>query len=191
MISRNDFEGLQQNKYILLQLFITILENCFMNIEVGKIVNTHGLKGEIKLVSWCDFPEMFECFPEIVVNDKNFEIEYVKYHKDSVVLKLEGVDSIDTAEELKNMVAKADRKYFDLPEGRYFIADLIGLKVVCNDRTIGNIREIIPTGSSSVYAVRRDGMSDLLVPANDTTVIETNLEKGYVKMIIPEGLEEI
>lgn len=162
-----------------------------MNIEVGKIVNTHGLKGEVKLISWCDFPEMFECFPEINVNGKKFEIEYVKYHKDSVILKLSGVDSIDAAEELKNSVAFADRKYFDLPEGRYFIADLIGLKVFCGDDEIGTIREVIPTGASSVYAVKRSGMSDLLIPANETTVIETNLEKGYVKMIIPEGLEEI
>ena len=162
-----------------------------MNIEVGKIVNTHGLKGEVKLVSWCDFPEMFECFPEIDVNGKSFEIEYVKYHKESVILKLEGVDSIDAAEGLKNQVAKADRKYFDLPEGRYFIADLIGLEVICGERTVGSIREVIPTGSSSVYAVRRDGMSDLLIPANETTVIETNIDAGYVKMVIPEGLEEL
>lgn len=163
----------------------------FMNIEVGKIVNTHGLKGEIKLVSWCDFPEMFDCFPDISVNGKKYDVDYVKYHKDSVILKLSGVDSIDAAEELKNTVAFADREYFDLPEDRYFIADLIGLSVFCDGEKIGEIKEVIPTGSTGVYAVSRKGKQELLIPANETTIIETNINEGYVKMRIPEGLEEI
>lgn len=162
-----------------------------MNIEVGKIVNTHGLKGEVKLVSWCDFPEMFELFPIITVCGNDYGIEYVKYHKESVILKLSGVDSIDCAENLKNSVVYTDRKYFELPEGRFFIADLIGLSVISENEKIGIIKEIIPTGSSSVYVVKRENRNDILIPANETTVVETNPDEGYVKMIIPEGLEEL
>ena len=94
-------------------------------IEVGKIVNTHGLKGDIKVVSWCDYPEIFEDFSKVFYKDIPYEIQNVRYHKGSVILKLAGVDSIDDAERMKNNVITALRSEFNLPEGKFFLADRI------------------------------------------------------------------
>ncbi len=160
-------------------------------IEAGKIVNTHGLRGEVKIVSWCDYPQVFEQFSAVYLKDIEYKIENVKYHKESVILKLSGVDSIDDAEKLKNTVVFALREDFGLSEGEFFIADIIGLKVISEGVGIGFIKDVIQTGANDVYVISRNGKKDLLFPANPETVIENNIESGYIKIIIPEGLEEI
>ena len=160
-------------------------------IEVGKIVNTHGLHGEVKLVSWCDYPEIFEGFSNIYIEDVAFKIERVRYHKESVIAKLSGVESIDEAERLKNSVVSASRDEFDLPDGTYFIADIIGLKVRCYNKEIGIISDVLQTGANDVYVIKRAGQKDLLFPATPETLVNTDLSAGVVEVIIPEGLDEI
>lgn len=160
-------------------------------IEVGKIVNTHGLKGDVKLVSWCDYPEVFEDFSKIYDGDTAYEIENVKYHKGSVILKLSGVDSIETAERMKNRVVTALRSEFNLPEGKFFLVDIIGLKVVSDNIEIGFVSDVIQTGANDVYVIKRKGQKDLLFPATPETVLVTDIESGYIEVIIPEGLDEI
>ena len=160
-------------------------------IEIGKIVNTHGLRGEVKVVSWCDYPEMFEEFPKIIIGDKVYDVENVKYHKESVILKLSDVDSIDFAEKLKNSVITTYRDYFSLPDGTYFISDIIGLSVIVDGIEIGRISDVIQTGANDVYVIKRVGRKDLLFPATQETVLNTDLESGTVSVFLPEGLDEI
>ena len=103
-------------------------------LELGQIVNVKGLKGEVKVNSFTDDNTKFERFNKIFVKQKNniteYEIEKVGYHKNQVILKLKNIDSIEQAELLRNSYILIDRNSLDeLPEGVYYIADLIGLDV--------------------------------------------------------------
>lgn len=160
-------------------------------IEVGTIVNTHGLRGDVKIISWCDYPEKFEDFSEVFIDDKPYKIENIRYHKGSVLLKLEGIDNIDLAERYKNKSVFALRSDFDLPEGKYFLVDLIGLKVITEGAEIGYISDIIETGANDVYVIKRENRKDLLFPATKETVVNTDVEGGFIEIIIPKGLDEI
>ena len=160
-------------------------------IEVGIIVNTHGLRGDIKIVSWCDYPEKFDDFSDIYIDDKPYKIENIRYHKGSVLVKLAGIDSIEVAERYKNKTVFALRSDFNLPEGKYFLVDLIGLKVRSEGCEIGFISDIIQTGANDVYVIKRDMKKDLLFPATSETVVKTDIAEGFVEVIIPKGLDEI
>ncbi len=159
-------------------------------LEAGKIVNTHGLRGEIKITPWTDYPEVYEEIAELYLEDGTaFEIKSVKYHKSSVIIKLKGVDDVNDAERLKNKVVYVLRESIDdLPDDTYFVVDLIGLEVFEGEAFLGKITEVISTGSNDVYVVSREGEKDILIPALREVVEEVNVNEGYMKVKIPEGL---
>lgn len=159
-------------------------------IEVGKIVNTHGLKGEIKINPWTDSPEVFEAFDNLYVSpEKCYPVVSVRYQKSCVLVRLSGVDSIEDAEKLKNRVVYTDRNIFeDLPDGVYLVSDIIGLEVFEGEKSLGKIADVLNTGSNDVYVVRRDGARDLLVPAIKDVVSEINIADGRIDVILPKGL---
>ena len=100
-------------------------------LEAGKIVNTHGLRGEVKVAPWTDYPEVFEELDKLYLDDgTSFKIKSVKYHKSSVIVKLSGVDDVNVAERLKNKTVYVPREDMDnLADDTYFVVDLIGLEV--------------------------------------------------------------
>lgn len=161
-------------------------------IEVGKIVNTHGLKGEVKVNPWTDSPEVFESFENLYVSpEKCYPIVSVRYQKSCVLVKLSGVDSIEDAEKLKNRVVYTDRDIFeDLPDGVYLVSDIIGLEVFEDGRLLGKVADVLNTGSNDVYVVRRGGARDLLVPAIKDVVSEINIADGRIDVILPKGLSD-
>lgn len=160
-------------------------------LEIGKIVNTRGLKGEVKVVPWADYPEVFEEISFVYGNDeKRYLIENVKYQKNNVILKLEGVDTIESAEKLKNTVLYVRKDTFgDMDEGTFFVADLIGLDVFDeNDTFLGKLSDVFTAGGADVYTVKKEGGKDLLLPALKSVVNEINLDEGFVKVTVPDGL---
>ena len=153
-------------------------------LEAGKIVNTHGLRGEVKVVPWTDYPEDFEDIEYVIVKRKTGEeqldIESVRYQKGSVLLKFKQIKDINEAEKYKNLTLYVPREMFDLPEGVHFIADLIGLDVI-NVETgdkIGVIADVFNTGSNDIYDVKREGKKNLLIPVIDDVVKEIDIENG-------------
>ena len=165
-------------------------------LEVGKIVNTHGLRGEVKVVPWTDYPEDFEDIEYVIVKRKTGEeqldIESVRYQKGNVLLKFKQIKDINEAEKYKTSTLYAPREMFDLPEGVYFIADLIGLDVV-NIETgekIGVIADVFNTGSNDIYDVKREGKKNLLIPVIDDVVKEIDIESGKVTVYMMEGLDD-
>lgn len=164
-------------------------------LEAGKIVNTHGLRGEVKIVPWTDSPETFEDIEYIYVKKKTGEerldIIGLKYQKNNLIVKFKQVPTIEEAEKLKNLTVYIDRDMLgDLPEGVYYVADLIGLKVVNIDgEEIGILIDIFNTGSNDIYEVKRDGKKNLLLPKIDD-VITVELENERIVVRIPEGLDE-
>ena len=159
-------------------------------LEAGKIVNTHGLRGEVKISPWTDYPEVFEELKELYLSDgTSFKIKSVKYHKSSVIVKFSGVDDVNAAEKLKNKTVYVPREDIDdLPDDTYFVVDLIDLEVFEDEKFIGKITEVITTGSNDVYVVKRDGEKDILIPALKEVVLDVNINEGFTKVKIPEGL---
>ena len=99
-------------------------------LQVGQIVNTHGLRGEVKVVAWTDTPDVFEdletVYTDIKKERKAFTIRGVKYQKGNLIVKFRGVDHIDEAETLKNHILYVDREQLGEPEEGYYICDLLG-----------------------------------------------------------------
>ena len=164
-------------------------------LEVGKIVNTHGLKGEVKVVPWTDSPETFEDIDCVYIKKKTgdirLNIENMKYQKNNIILKFKEISKIEDAEPLKNKTLFAERDALgELPEGVYYIADIIGLKAVDTDgKLIGTVSDIFNTGSNDIYEIKREGMKSLLLPDIDD-VITVELENERVVVRIPKGLED-
>ena len=163
-------------------------------LEVGQIVNTFGIKGQVKVIPFTDDIKRFDELKNIYIQKKNnlesFEIEEVKYHKNMVLLKLKGVDTVENAEKLCNSYIKIDRKDAKkLPEGTFFIADLIGLKVYTDEnKLLGILEDIYNTGSSDIYVVKDEKGKQILLPAIKDVVKTIDLENKKTIVHIIEGL---
>lgn len=166
-------------------------------IEVGKIVNTHGLRGEVKVVPWTDYPEVFEDIETVYIKKKTeyerLDIAGLKYQKNNLIVRFSQLKDINEAEKYKNQVLYAERDALgELPEGVYYIADLIGLEVVKEDgEKVGIINDVFNTGSSDIYDVKREGKKNMLIPVIDDVVIDTDIENGKVTVRMMEGLEDL
>ncbi len=166
-------------------------------LEVGKIVNTHGLRGEVKIVPWTDSPDVFEDLEYVVLKRKGEEqkltLSGVKYQKNNIIVKFTELKSIEEAEVLKNSVVYAPREMLgELPEGVYYIADLIGLDVIDEaGKIIGEIEDVFSTGANDVYAVKRDGKKALLLPVIPDVILNVDISAGKVTARIMEGLEDL
>ncbi len=166
-------------------------------LEVGKIVNTHGLRGEVKIVTWTDYPEVFENLEYVYAKKKKEElklfIKQIKYQKNNIIVKFSEINSIDEAETFKNCVLTAEREMLgELPEGTYYIADLIGCEVFDEeDKHLGKVSDVFNTGASDIYAVSAPERKDLLIPVTDETVISVDIENKKIIVNLPEGLEEL
>lgn len=154
--------------------------------NVGQIVNTHGVKGEVKVYPLTDDVNRFDDLKEVLIDDKKAVIEWVKYQKDRVIVKIKGIDTMNDAEKLKQKYIRVTRENaVELPEDTYFISDLIGCKVSDTDGfDYGNVYDVIQTGSNDVYWVK--GNKEILVPVLKEIVLDINI--GEKKIIIkPSG----
>ena len=161
-------------------------------IEIGQIVNTNGLKGVVKVNPFTDdiskFEELKYIYIQLKSELKKVKIEQVRYNKNQVLLKLEGIDSIEEAEKYRNFYLKiAKKSQEELGEDTYYIVDLIGINVYSeNDEYLGTIEDVFPTGSNDVYVVKDNLGKQILVPAIAEVVKEVELKnKKMVIKIIP------
>lgn len=164
-------------------------------LEVGKIINTHGLRGEVKVVTWTDSPDVFETLEYVIArlrgNDIRLDLTGVKYQKNNIIAAFKQISSVDEAEKFKNAVLYASKDALgDLPENVYYIADLIGCAVFDESGEIGELADVFSTGSNDVYDIRRNGKKNLLVPIIDGVVKSVDLDGKKIIINIPEGLEE-
>ncbi len=165
-------------------------------LEIGKIVNTHGLRGEVKVVPWTDSPEDFCELSLVYIKNKNeyqkLTIDGVRFQKNNVLIKFKEYSDINEILHLKNAVLYADRDDLgELPEGVYYIVDLIGLKVYTEDNEyIGKIADVFNAGASDIYDVKREGKKNLLLPVIDEVVKSVDIDNGRVTVHIMEGLDD-
>ena len=162
-------------------------------IEIGKIVNTHGLRGEVKIVPWLDFPEMFEIIDVAYTKSgEKLTVDNIRYQKANVIVQFAEIDNIDKAERLKNSIIYVERKIFDdLPEGTYLIADIIGLDVTDGEVNYGKVTDVIQTGSNDVYVVQKEGSKQLLIPAIKDVILDTDIENGVITVKLLDGLLDL
>ena len=159
-------------------------------LEAGQIVNTHGIRGEVKIVPWCDTPEFLCDFDVLYLDGKAVQVESARAHKGNVIVKLAGISDVNAAMCLKNKVVSIDRSNVELPEGRHFIADLIGLEVRDADSgtVLGVLEDVLTLPANEVYMVKGGG-KEYMIPAVDEFLAETNIEGGYVRVRLIEGME--
>lgn len=156
-------------------------------LEAGKIVNTHGIGGEVKILPWADSPEFLRGFDIIYLDGKPVKILSTKIHKGCLIASLEGFDDISAAIPLKNKVVFIDRDHAKLPEGSFFIQDVIGLPVITEGgEALGTLKDIISLPSNSVYIV--EGEREYLIPDVPEFILEKNLEAGYIRVKLIEGI---
>ena len=158
------------------------------DLEIGQIVNTHGLRGDLKVMPWCDDPTVFDELAYVIIDETEYNIEKSRMQKNMVLLKLEGIDNINEAEKYRNKILTVPREEMgDLPEGTYYICDLLGCSVeTVSGRKLGKIVDIIKTGSNDVYVVEDDGKKQVLIPVIDEVVKSVDIEE---RMIVIEPLK--
>ncbi|MDU6341483.1 MAG: ribosome maturation factor RimM [Clostridium sp.] len=155
-------------------------------LKVGKIVNTHGLKGEVKVMALTDDQRRFDDLDYVLIDNKEVKIESCKYQKDRVIVKLEGVNKVEEAEKLKNKFMEISREFaVELDEDCYFLADLRECTVFDTDgKEIGEVYDIIQTKNNDVYWIRKP--KEVLIPALKDIVTEINIDDRRI-IIRPIG----
>lgn len=155
-------------------------------LEAGQIVNTHGIRGEVKIVSWCDTPEILASIPTLYIDGAPRRVEQARPHKGGVIAVLEGVSDVNEAMTLKNKIVSARRE--DIPSSGPFLADLIGLKVLdsASGTELGVLADVLQPASQRIYVVR--GKREILIPAVDEFIEEINVDGGYLRVRLIEGL---
>ncbi|MBE6750863.1 MAG: 16S rRNA processing protein RimM [Ruminococcaceae bacterium] len=161
-------------------------------LEAGKIVGTHGIKGMLRVQAWCDSADFLKQF-KYVYTDKNgenrLEIKSVQPHGNIVLMQIKGVNSIDEAEALRNKVIYISRKDAKLPEGRYFIDDLIGCKVLDfeSSNELGTLTEVSSTGANDVWHIT-NSKGEYLVPAIEEVIVSVDTLNSLITIKPLKGI---
>ena len=160
-------------------------------LEVGQIVNTFGIKGELKVTPFTDDINRFDDLEKVYVKtrreEKLYKVEGVRYHKNMVLLKLEGIENPEQGELLKNSYLEIDRAdAIPLEEGQYFIVDLIGLDVYTDEgKLLGKVEDIYNTGANDIYVVKDELGKQVLLPGIKEVIKEVKLDDKIIVHLIP------
>ncbi len=160
-------------------------------LEVGKVTNVHGLMGEVRVQPWADSPEFLCKFKTLYVDKTHWpiEVERARVHKNMVILKFRGVTDVPSALAMRNAILYIDRADANLPEGSFFLADIYGLEVrdAQSGAVLGKIADVLTLPANNVYVVK-GGERELMIPAVPQFIAETNIEQGYIRVNMMEGL---
>ena len=166
--------------------------------NVGKIVNTQGLQGEMRILSVTDFAEeRFKKGNKLALFDKKdqfvMDVEIASHRKvkNFDIIKFKGMYHINDIEKFRDFSLKvAEEDLSDLEDGEFYYHEIIGLEVYENDVLLGTIKEILQPGANDVWVVKRKGKRDLLLPYIPPVVLGIDIEQGRVDVEIPEGLDD-
>ncbi len=155
-------------------------------IEAGQIVSTHGVRGEVKIMPWCDGPEFLRQCRTLYIEGKAYPVLSSRIHKTMLLCHLKGVDSMNAAQAMTDKIVSIDRDAAEIPEGRVFIADLIGLPVYADGTEIGTLSDVYTGPANDVYIVK--GKKEYMIPAVSEFLEEVNVDAGYVKVHLIPGM---
>lgn len=161
-------------------------------LDSGKIVGTHGIKGEIRIDPWCDSPEFLCMFKKLYLDENGETFIEVKSrpHKNITLAKIKGVETIEEAEKFRGKIIYINRNDISLEDGVNFVQDLIGLEVrdVDNDTVYGKISDVLRTGANDVYEITNSDGEKYLAPVIDEVIIETDIDNGFVLIRPMKGI---
>lgn len=160
-------------------------------LKAGKIVNTHSLRGEVRIYPYCDGPEFLCEFDRLYIENTETEVVSARVHKGQALIKFKDINSINDAEQLVGKLIYINKNDVELEEGRYFIEDIKALEVIDIDigTVYGKVINVIETGANDVFEVQSDNRI-LLVPKIDDVVKEIDLEEGKILIKPIKGLFE-
>lgn len=152
-------------------------------LEIGRVVSTHGLRGELRVDPWCDSPQFLCQFKTLYLKKGETKLSVSsRPHKTIAIVKAKGIDTIEEAEKLRGRVLYINRSDARLAPGEYFIQDLMGLDVIDIDtsKSYGKITDVLKTGANDVYQVTDENKKDYLIPVIDDVVKEIDINGGKV-----------
>ena len=159
-------------------------------VVVGRIVAAHGIKGEVKVEPMTDFPERFARGSRLWLDGVERTVQSGRWQRTQVIVKLAGVSSRDAAEALRGKeLSVPDLAELPPDEDLYYLHDIVGLRVETRDgETLGEVYDVLSTGSNDVYVVRGE-RGELLLPALDDVVLEVDVTGGRIVVDVPDGIE--
>ena len=156
-------------------------------LEAGQIVNTHGIRGEVRILPWTDTPDFLRKFKTLYVDGKLMKVLIASVHKQQVIVRFEGIDDINAAMPLKGKTVYIDRADAKLPRGRFFIQDILGAEVVTESgESVGKLTDVLDLPGGAVYEVK--GETEHLIPAVPEFVRKVDVEAGVITVHLIEGM---
>ena len=156
-------------------------------IGAGKLINTHGITGEVKVEVWLDSPQFMKTFKRFFIGEKEFTVLSSRIQKGFLYLKLSGVEDLNAAQALKGSELQIDRDDAHLPDGSYFLCDIIGARVVDEQgREVGILEDIEENPAAPIYFVK--GEKEHLIPGVPEFIRKVDAEQGIVTVHLIEGM---
>lgn len=162
-------------------------------LELGQIVGTHGIKGEMRINPWCDSPDFAKGFRTVYFDafgNNPVKVTAVRPHGNIILMKLQDINTVEQAQNLRNKVLYIKRSDANLPDGTWFIEELIGCLVYDADSDVlyGTITDISPTGANDVWHITNADKQEFLIPAIKDVVIDVNVDDNIVKIRPMKGI---
>lgn len=162
-------------------------------LEIGKFVGPHGVRGMVRIQPWSDDFEFFDRFKNFYLQNGSTKINLTKKieHGNIILAKVDGVDTIEQAEKLRNQLIYIKRDDADLPSGRYFICEIIGSRVfdADTDKLLGILKDVSPTAANDVWHIENGG-KEYLVPAIADVIVDVDIQNDIIKIRPLKGIFE-
>lgn len=164
-------------------------------LELGQIVSTHGIKGEMRFNPWCDKPEFVKKFKTLYFDkngEKSIKVISARPHGNMVILMLQDIDTVEKAQALKNTVLYMKRSDAHLPKGTWFVQELFDCTVIDdnNGKVLGTIVDVSETGANDVWHIKTPKGDEVLIPAIKQVIVNVDVEKGEILINPIKGLFE-
>lgn len=168
--------------------------------KVGKIVNTHGVRGELKVIALTDFPEirfakgsLLYCFPPDGKQSIPVKVASSRYHKGTYIIRFSEMDNINQVEAFKGGTLKiSEDQLVQLEEGQYYYHEIVGCSVYAeNGDMLGTVKEVLTPGANDVWVVDRTNGKELLIPVIDECVLRVDVADKRIEIRLMEGLLDL
>ena len=156
-------------------------------LEAGKIINTFGIRGEVKLQPWCDSAAFLKQFKTLYIDGQPRRVASSRVHKEMLIVQFEGAEDVNAAMALKNKIVYFAREDARLPEGRYFVADLLGADVIDETgKAVGKLTEVLDLPAGQVYVAQ--GEEEHTIPAVPEFILDIDAEQNVIRVHMIEGM---
>ena len=156
-------------------------------LEAGRIVNTHGVRGEVRIEPWADEAAFLTRFKRFYMDGQPVKVRSCRVHKTLCIASLEGIDDVNAAMALKGKVIFIDRKDAKLPKGTVFLQDILGARVVDEEgNDLGVLEQVLPAPAASVYVVK--GEREILIPDVPAFILDKDADNGVITVRLIEGM---